>query len=389
MFLQFLRYFAKYIFFSKTRQRLLFLAIVGLFISSFALMVLQSTMGGLQTNLINRSKSVVGSGVIILNNTEIAFAQQVLDYLNQKKIQGIAEYEIELLLRNGNFISPAIVHGIDPQGPLPDFLKVKNFPGTILGSDLARKIQANFYSQINMVSPSHTNSILGDVPRQVTTEVNDLIMTEVSEVDLFHLWTRLSLVQNLIRERSINRIRLFAPIDDFVSFRMDLNRQFGSDVEVSSWEDMNSSLVWALNLETTVMLGLFIGMTFLIAISITSGFLVFFEKIKLDLVSFWIMGSSKKDLDRMSKYFLHVLSFLTCSLGILLSLLFLFLLKKYGGNIMPDIFVERSIPVLITTKGVIISFFIPYSISVFFSHFSLALFSKDEESYIDHVRAIG
>jgi lipoprotein-releasing system permease protein len=75
-------------------------------------------------------------------------------------------------------------------------------------------------------------------------------------------------------------------------------------------------------------------------------------------------------------------------MGIILAFIFLFLFDRFGGNIMPEVFVERKIPIYITPKGIFISFFIPYIISVLFSFLSLKQFKKDQ-SLLDNVRAVG
>ena len=55
---------------------------------------------------------------------------------------------------------------------------------------------------------------------------------------------------------------------------------------------------------------------------------------------------------------------------------------------MPDIFVERTIPVQITSKGLITSFLIPYVLSVALSSFFLWRFKK-EVNHLELVRTIG
>ena len=68
MYYSFIRYFFSYIVHAKTRQRLLFIAVFGLFLSSLSLLIIQSTMNGLQRNLVTRSKSILGDHLFELKN---------------------------------------------------------------------------------------------------------------------------------------------------------------------------------------------------------------------------------------------------------------------------------------------------------------------------------
>ena len=74
--------------------------------------------------------------------------------------------------------------------------------------------------------------------------------------------------------------------------------------------------------------------------------------------------------------------------GIVSALVFLYLFDRFGGDIMSEVFVDRKIPVNITLKGLLISFSVPYLISLLFGHFSLRQFRK-ENDYLSHVRSIG
>jgi lipoprotein-releasing system permease protein len=96
VFSTYLKYFFYYIISAKNRQRLLILAVVGLFISSFALIVLQSTMGVLQHKLMERSKAILGRATIIfkadVSDPRLAKLEEVL---KNKNILYTREYEIE------------------------------------------------------------------------------------------------------------------------------------------------------------------------------------------------------------------------------------------------------------------------------------------------------
>ena len=86
--------------------------------------------------------------------------------------------------------------------------------------------------------------------------------------------------------------------------------------------------------------------------------------------------------------FLHFMSFTSVASGLICGLLFLMLLDNYGLEILPDVFVDRKIPIHISARGLIISFIVPYAISLGFSLFSLGQFKK-EANFLDHIRTIG
>lgn len=384
----FMSYFFRYIFWGKNRQRLLFVALCGLLISSFSLLVLQSTMGGLQRNLILRSKNVTGTAVLFLNDKDPGFIKKILTFLQQEKIEAYPEYEIELLLRHDTYITPAIVHAVDFKAPLPHFLKGKELRESIMGVGLLNRVRASYGSTVNLISPSHTNSFLGEVPRQISTVVSDIYISELSEIDDYHLWVRSGAIHNLIRSRFYNTIRIYTQLPSWVFFKEKLQENFGSKVFFKSWEEQNESLVWSLNLETKVMLFLFIAMTCLVGIAITSGLLIFFGKIQIDLVSFWMLGISRQRLEKLSFSFIHLLSLGACFAGLMMGGLFLFLLDRYSGFIMPEIFLEQKIPIYITLQGIIISWGIPYLFAVFFSWISLNHFRKDQRSFTAQMRSM-
>jgi lipoprotein-releasing system permease protein len=379
--LTFFRYFLSFIFKSKTRQKLLFIAIAGLMLSSFSLIVIQSIMGGLQNGLIQRSKNVFGVGQIDFLEGKGNY-QELYQKLLKENVSFYPEYEIELLFKHSNHISPVILHGIDFDHATPEFLAKKDSEGIILGSDLGGSLNAYFSTRLEVLSPAHLDHLFGALPRSVSDIVSDFYMSELSEIDSVHAWTRLRLVQNLVRKRKINKIRFYNQVD------FDRAREIFPDYNFSTWEDTHESLVWALALETNVMLMLFVAMSFLVALCITSGFMIFFDKVKVDLLSFWVIGLSRKQIFRLTYLFTHFISFIFSFAGIMLGLGFLYLLSNNQINFMPDFFVERSIPVKITIPSILKAFFIPYIIATFFSRSSFKLFKKENSSFLNQIRKI-
>ncbi|MFN8369660.1 MAG: hypothetical protein U0T83_03440 [Bacteriovoracaceae bacterium] len=386
MWLSFLRYFFHYLTNAKTRLRLLYIAIIGLILSSFSLLVLQATMGGLQNGLITRSKKILGNAYINLRELDQGEAEKVFTYLRDLNLETYPEYVAELLVKNNNILMPVIVHGIDFKYGKPAFLETTD--KFILGDDLSYRLKANAFTPLNVITPVETDSLLGDVPRFVITEGNEVFHSNVPEVDSYHAYTKIELVQNLVRSKRWNTLRIYTPYD-FTKLKDELTELINKDVDLIAWEQENKSLMWALNLESKVMVFLFICMNLLVAISITSGFLILFDKVKIDLISFWLLGSTKKQLINASTIFIHLMSFLSSFLGIGLALLFLHFLDVYAPEIMPDIFVDRRIPVLISLKMVLISLIIPYLISVVFALFALKNFENEQKSFVTLIRSVG
>ena len=74
----FIRFFISYIFKAKTRQRLFLMAMVGLFLSSVSLVVVQATLRGLQDNRIDRAKSIMGDYTL----SKFESIKPVINYLD-------------------------------------------------------------------------------------------------------------------------------------------------------------------------------------------------------------------------------------------------------------------------------------------------------------------
>jgi ABC-type lipoprotein release transport system permease subunit len=139
----FYRYFFKYIFLSKTRQRLILMALLALFLSSGSLLVIQSIMTGLQGSMIKKYKNIYGDLYLeISKDTKPADLAKVKEKLRQSDLVFVPETEIELLAKHKGQVTPVVLHGVDYQQQVPDLLKDLDRGDIILGVDLASKLKA-------------------------------------------------------------------------------------------------------------------------------------------------------------------------------------------------------------------------------------------------------
>ena len=295
-------------------------------------------MGGLQQSLEMRSKQVAGHGELRLKEKSPEFSKHIHQLLTAHKVTNQREYELELLVRRKSYLSPLIIHGIEWSEGVPLHLVGKDISGLVLGADSIHQLQAQRGDQLHLISPAHLDPLLGGMPRQVSDSVSDLVSTNVPEMDTFHAWVRDSLIHNLIQKVEYNKIRLYTPEPKIIS---KLQEQYGDKLEYRSWEHINKTLVSALHLETTVMIVLFVAMTLLVAISISSGLFIFYQRIQREMIGFWILGTSEKKLGQAFQLFIHLLTLLTCGLALLSALIFLQIMDHWSPTIMPDVFVDR------------------------------------------------
>lgn len=389
MFKAFFAYFFKYLIKARSRQKLLFFAFIGLGLSSFSLLVLQSTMGGLQKSVIERSQDIFGSGEVLFHPPlSYSKAEKISRKLSDDGFfNHQLEYRLEALVRREQFLSPAIIFGIDKNNP-PSFLKGQYFNEAILGADLFNRLGALRGDAIQIISPAHTNPFFRDVPRTQTIYVDASLRTFVEESDQLMMWVDQNKIFNLIRGGQVNRIRFEGPFD-FNGISNSLEAALKNQAyQVHTWEMAHQTLAWALSLETSVMVFLFFVMTLLVSLCIVSGLLLFFDKIELDLSSFWILGASKRNLNRSVSLFFLLLVSLSITMGILLGLALLFALEKSGIPLLPAIFVDREIPIHITLQGLLIASFVPLGIGSLFLSFVLVHFTRRVD-YLERIRVIG
>jgi len=387
----FLKTFFNYCFHAQTKQRPIQLVMVGLTLCSLSLLVLQSVMSGLQSNLIKKGKSIQGYFEIRIpeSENEQVNLQELISILKKRKIPYLKAYSIEVLLREGSYIAPSYIIGIDREDGnsfLPEYLRLSNTDGIILGADLAAKLKMGIFRNIQILSPSHFSSLLGDVPLLATEEVSDLVSTEIGEVDNFYSWTRASFLHNLTRSTYFNRL-FFYNDSHFLEIKSLLESSY-PNFKLVTWEETHAELMWAFRLETFVMVGIFTMMALLVSLTIISAFNLFFTKIRLEIFTFWMLGNSDSQIKRNLLFFTQFITIISILSGVLLGGIIIFLLKYYSPAIMPDVFVERSLPVSFQITHLLYAFFIPYLISLIFTFFSLKTFFREQSEISVFLRRI-
>jgi lipoprotein-releasing system permease protein len=213
------------------------MAMVGLMLSSFSLLVVQSALKGLQNNRINRAKSVSGHYTLYIEKKS-SDTQALMSWLTSSGVSFVPELEIEGLLRKDGHIVPAIIHGVSHKHYIPEFLP-ENIERTeiLVSSFMAHKLHSYLEDEVQFISPSHTDSFFGDLPRYKTVEMKRFVTTNEPDIDEFHAWVDLRVTQSIVRKREFNRVRIYGPLSE-----SQIGEIQKTGVKLKSWEKLNSSL---------------------------------------------------------------------------------------------------------------------------------------------------
>ncbi len=381
MFFTFFKFFTSYIFKAKSRQSLLILALTGLVLSSLSLVVVQSALTGLQDNRIIRAKEIMGHYYIKNFKDE----SNILNILRDNNINFSRELTIEGLLSLGGHVHPVILHGISDDDFIPQFLDKRiSKDEIVLPRLVANILRADFSDQIVFFSPSIVDPFFGDVPRQKSMYFSRLFSSNEPEIDEFHAWTNLRNMQSLLRKKMINTIRIYSPLSDKVMKELALY-----EYSLISWESENSSLVYALKLENGIMLFLFLATIILVTISIAGGLVIFYNRLKVDFASFWILGMSMNNIKKSGLVNISLITTLTVIIGNLFGVLIVLLLENFSPVIMPRQFVDRSLPVKLVFSSFIYSLIIPILITFIVSILSNKNYFSKKTDFLNLIRSAG
>lgn len=359
------------------------MAMAGLFVSSFCLVLVQGVLTGLQGNRVERSKEIEGSYVIKLNGDGLELDQYLID----NKIKYSKEYELEGLVKNGNYITPVIIHGLASSVHVADFLKDNEIKSQLLMSAyVAQKAMIRPGDDVQIISPAHTDAFFGDLARYKTLEVSEFVDSKDPAIDEFHVWTDLRSVQSLIRKRDVNQIRIYQKLSTDQTVKI---LSFSNVKDIIRWESSHQNLVYALSLENNVILFLFSATVVLVGLSIVAGLSIFFNRLKQDFVSFWILGMSLQRIKKVGAINIGIVTISTLVFGNLLGLLSAYTLESFSPVIMPEMFVDRSLPVKITLYSFNFSFVFPVLLTILFTYIASTRFFNSKNDFLKTLRSIG
>lgn len=343
------------------------ISIMGVALGVASLIIVLGVMNGFSQNL--RDKILGVNAHIVVGN----YAEGIPDYTDLARelnslpgVKGAAPFiYTEVMLSSPDGVKGVVLRGIDPDqarevlaleeemilGSVADLGREGEFPGVIIGQELASALNISPGETVNILSPSGESSSAGFTPQISSFEVRGVFKTGMYEYDSSFGYTSIEAAQSIlgfrqdkvtgmeIRIHEVDRAHVVSgAVEDFLG---------GYPFYVRNWMEMNQNLFAALKLEKIAM-GIILVMIVLVgSFSIVTALVMLVMEKTRDIAIFMSMGATRKLIRRIFILLGMMIGAVGTVLGFIFGLGISYLLQKYQFIRLPaDVYYLDHLPVL-------------------------------------------
>jgi lipoprotein-releasing system permease protein len=282
-------------------------SLLGIALGVATLIIVMSVMNGFRADLLGRILGLNGDlGVYAssggLSDFDVA-AQKVRAVPGVVRVTPLVEGQVMATSEVG--AAGALVRGIRPddlrslpllanhivQGSLADF----SDDGVVVGERLARRLGVTIGSPITVISPQGTATAFGTMPRVKTYQVVALFNVGMFEYDNSFIYAPLAAAQLFFRlPEEVSSLEVF--VDDPDRMREErrlIGTALGGQVRIVDWQQANSSLFNAVEIERNVMFLILTLIIVVAAFNIISSMIMMVKDKGRDIAILRTMGASR------------------------------------------------------------------------------------------------
>lgn len=338
------------------------ISVVGVTLGVAAMITVLSVMQGFNKSMEARLLGVEPH--IVFSKMDKFEAEKIQEQLGDRG-QITAYEKQDVIVRTGEGVfEGAIAEGVSEDRMQEIFHK--RAPGTeglnsdlrpkeiLVGLDLARKLGVWEGDTLTIIAPESLVTSSSGLPVYEKVKVAGTFQSEVNEVDSQAIFYTSGVgLQKLEDSASLEKgyeVRLLNP-QDAPKIKTELSKITTSPI--STWEEMNSTLFYALKMEK-VLMSLFLGLVVLVgSFSVVAVLSLLVMEKRTDMGILKALGATKKQVRSLFLSLGLSIGGLGLSLGLGLGLLLCSILKVYKFSL-PDIYYDQSIPVDVQ-PGVVLS----------------------------------
>jgi lipoprotein-releasing system permease protein len=282
-------------------------SLLGIALGVATLIIVMSVMNGFRADLLGRILGLNGDlGVYALSGGLVDFdamAQKVREVPGVTRVTPLVEGQVMATSEAG--AAGALLRGIRPddlrslpllanhvvQGSLADFGE----DGVAVGDRLARRLGVTVGSPITVLSPQGTSTAFGTMPRVKTYQVVALFNVGMYEYDNSFIYAPLDAAQLFFRlPGAVSSLEVFVGDPDRVrEERRLIAAALGGQVRIADWQQANSSLFNAVEIERNVMFLILTLIIVVAAFNIISSMIMMVKDKGRDIAILRTMGASR------------------------------------------------------------------------------------------------
>jgi len=353
---------------AKRKQKFISLisviSILGVAVGVMALIVVLSVYTGFTEGLrdqiigINSHVLVQRYGSNIVNPAELAKQVEAVE-----GVEATTPYIYgQVLISSGQNSSGIVLRGINPQtagrvvniakqmkvGQLADLDHMENFPGIIVGQELARQLNIRKGSRVRLISPDGPLSPMGVLPKIRTCIVTGIFETGMFEYDSTLGFINLDTARNLSgEEKGVHGLEVRVKnVEQADQVGDAIKKAIGPGYSVRDWMQLNHNLFAALKLEKA---GIFIALDLIIlvaALNIISALIMVVMEKNRDIAILKSMGATTGSIMRIFFYQGAVIGLSGTILGIMGGLGLCAILQRYKFIELPsNVYPMSTLPI--------------------------------------------
>ncbi len=349
------------------------LSLLGIGVSTMAMVVVTSVMGGFGNAIEDRLVSFEPHVIVKSKSEDRNVAKKELSDLatelkREEKLHAFLFDQEQIVLRTpGGHYSGAVAKGLEEES-LQHFIeasrqynqsKVQRFSwesqvespmviandDVMVGSDLAYQTGIFVGDQIVLTPPESLLLPPGEAPQFIKMNVQDILRTSVESIDSQVVIYKKKEKGKLFRDSISLETLLEVYLDDHKNMDVVAGKIDRDKFEVSTWRDRNSTLFYSLKMEK-MLISFFLFLAILIgSFTIVTVLVLLSTQKRKDIGILLTLGMKKKDLVRVFTQIGFLLSGAGVVLGFVLGLLICVILAKYQFINLPDVYYDRTIPV--------------------------------------------
>lgn len=309
-------------------------SLLGVMIGVAALIVVMSVMNGFHTELTKNIIGLNGDIVISPQTSSIDNYEEIKAKLLQqnyvKHVNIIANGQALALGKNNN--SGAIIKGIDLKLKNEIFKNVNfgsfdNFHGKnviALGQGLAANLGVTVNDKVKLISPNSISTAFGSVPRSKEFKVIAIFNSGMYDYDSATILMPLEAAQNFLSlGNNINLIEVntLHP-DKALAYSHKVQLLLGTNLQIFSWQTLNSQFLSALAVERTAMFTILSLIITVAAFNIISSLFMLVKDKTSDIAILRTMGASTNQIMLIFIYNGMFIGLLGTILGLILGITF-------------------------------------------------------------------